>query len=130
MSNTARRVAVGLRNFLAEISYEVFLYIGLFAGLAAWWYFSSIYAGITVFVVTGVIFGGAVYWFAQVQEPEKRQTSPWPLIFIAVALTSGTVTILAWVHLPPIYTAIAVLLTVLAVAIFVYGYIDRAKKRR
>lgn len=129
MSVTAKRLVVVLRNFLAEISYEVFLYIALFAGLAAWWHFSSIYAGITVFVVTGVIFGGAIYWLVQGQETEKRKTSPWPLIFVALAMISGTVLALAWVHLPPIYAVVTVL-TVPTAAAFVYRYIERAKKRK
>ena len=129
MSVATKKFVVGLRNFLAEISYEVFLYIALFAGLAAWWRYSSIYAGITVFVVIGVIFGGAIYWFVQGQEAEKRKTSLWPLIFIAVVLIAGTVTALARAHLPPIYVVVAVLLAIFTAAVIVYRYIERAKRK-
>lgn len=129
MNAPTKRFVAGLRGFVAEISYEVLLYIALFASFVAWWHFSSIYAGIAVFIAIGVIFGGVVYWLIEDTNDKKSKSSPLPLVIILVVVASGSLAALVWRYSSSIQAAIVVVVIGVILTVLVYKLVGNMKNK-
>lgn len=97
MSGTSRFVT-GLRRFLADLSFEIFLYVGLISAALIWWQTGSVYAAIAGFIVVIAILGAVAYQLIDVKQAEGEKRSWLPLFGFIGVLTVGTLLAYLWQH--------------------------------
>jgi hypothetical protein len=95
MSSSSRFVT-GLRHFLADLSFEIFLYLGLISAAVVWWQTGSVYAAIAGFVVVIAILGAVAYQLIDAKQVEARKRSWLPLFGFVGVLAVGTLLAYLW----------------------------------
>lgn len=95
MSGTSHFVT-SLRRFLADLSFEIFLYVGLISAAVVWWQTGSVYAAIAGFVVVIAILGTVAYQLIDAKQVEARKRSWLPLFGFIGVLAVGTLLAYLW----------------------------------
>jgi peptidoglycan/LPS O-acetylase OafA/YrhL len=95
MSGNSRFVT-SLRHFLADLSFEIFLYVGLISAVLIWWQTGSVYAAIAGFVVVIAILGAVAYQLIDAKQVEARKRSWLPLFGFVGVLAVGTLLAYLW----------------------------------
>ncbi|MDP2716524.1 hypothetical protein [Rheinheimera sp.] len=95
MSGTSRFV-FGVRRFLADLSFEIFLYAGLISAAVIWWQTGSVYAAIAGFVVVTAVLGTASYHLIGAKQADGQKRSWLPLLGVVGVIAVGTLLAYLW----------------------------------
>ncbi|KKO44828.1 hypothetical protein WG68_13400 [Arsukibacterium ikkense] len=86
----------GLRRFLADLSFEVFLYAGLISAAVAWWQTGLVYVAIACFVVVTAVLGFISYRLIDAQQSNNKPRSWWPLFGVIAVIAIGSLSAYLW----------------------------------
>jgi len=95
MSGTSRFV-MGVRRFLADLSFEIFLYAGLISAAVIWWQTGSLYAAIAGFVVVTAVLGTVSYRLIDAGQADGQKRSWLPLLGVVGVIAVGTLLAYLW----------------------------------
>lgn len=95
MSETSRFVN-GVRRFLADLSFEIFLYAGLISAAVIWWQTGSLYVAIAGFVVVTTVLGAVSYRLIDAGKTDGQKRSWLPLFCVIGVIAVGTLLAYLW----------------------------------
>lgn len=93
------KIFVSIRRFLADLSFEIFLYIALAIAVLVWWQTGALYLSIAVFIAVILLLGFISYRWIDVEAEGDRKRPLRSVIWLVAIVVSGSLLMYLWQNL-------------------------------